>query len=848
MKMVRKEWKNLFKNKILLISVIAIAFIPIIYTSVFDKSLWNPFQEVKHLPVAVVNEDKSVTLMGQKVDVGNEVIQQLKKNDDINWHFVTQEEAEKGLKDMTYYSIITLPKDFSKSAASVLEDNPKKMEITYTTNGSANYLAEEITEVAANELEMKVRDQVVKSYTEAVDKVAKTMMASLGEAANGSEQLASGSGQLASGLTTYTNGVSQAANGSGQLTSGVNQLQQGIGPLSSGVNQLLNGSEQLSSALGEVDSSIRPLEANISGIDSGIAELSLAAQSMAIALQNFENNLNPGTQQQLSQQIATAQQQIQSLITNTSQLQKISMDASSVEKQSSEIASKINNISADVSVVNANINSAITNVISSTEGIDEGVKASIISQLTASVDSNLATINSQLNAKVADIQANLATLSQLSSSFSKQAGEVSSISSSMADNAHNVEAAINQTEAGIAQIQRATSNVPASVNAQSIVAQLNQLSGTLGTVATDLPKGVNGINQLASGSSELTNGLGQLQSKIPTLSNGVSQLDSGANQLQSGLNELQENSPKLLSGIDQLQAGADELASGLEKGVTESKTVKITNKTIDHFANPAGLKNEKYTKVENYGEALAPYIMSLALYVGCMLFNFIYPIRKTSMDGGTSRSWWLSKVTVGFVASSLMAIIQVTIMLLLGLPMYSIPLLYLTALVTAWCYMSLVMFLAMTFDDPGRFVAMILLVLQLGGAGGTFPVQLQAEFYQIIHPFLPMSYSLYALRNAIAGGISPQLLFKSYSILIILIIVCVSLLRISMNILMKKHKENVSALNDNQKLLAVETNTKTDLQNEIQANINKEQAEHDVTNEKETSQPNKDKKEEDKNE
>lgn len=136
--------------------------------------------------------------------------------------------------------------------------------------------------------------------------------------------------------------------------------------------------------------------------------------------------------------------------------------------------------------------------------------------------------------------------------------------------------------------------------------------------------------------------------------------------------------------------------------------------------------------------------------------------------------------------------------------------------------MSIVMFLAMTFDNPGRFIAMILLVLQLGGAGGTFPIQVQGQFYQTIHPYLPMSYSLYAFREAISSGISSQLLLKSYSVLIGLILVFVALLRYSMHILQTKHMHDVSAVNDNQKLLAVETTTKADLTNQIKANIQRE--------------------------
>lgn len=818
MNTIKKEWKNLFKNKILLVSVIAISFIPIIYASVFDKSLWDPFGNAKNLPVAIVNEDKPVTLMGQNLNVGDQVVENLKTNHDIKWKFLSEKEAENGLKNMKYYSIVTIPKNFSSSAASIIKNDPKKMEITYTTNDSFNYIAGEISEVAATELETQVRDQVVKSYTKALEQAGQQMLGALGEAASGSSQLASGSNQLASGLGQYTNGVAQATLGNEQLVTGLNQLQQGVGPLASGVNQLDDGSSILSSNLTSLDQSLSPLQNNLTQVDSGLNKLSNGAGELAIALQNFEDTLNPETQKNLFEQVSKAKQQLQELITNAAELQKISVDASGVESQSKEISNKLNTLSTDVSTANQSINQKIEELIKGNQELSEASQSSLIAELVQIVDSNLTNVQNDLDSKVADIQNNLTELSKVSLALSEGANEISQITQAMSLNTQVMSQAISQTESGIRQIQDATGKVPVSESAQEIVTQLNQLSGLLSKIAIDLPKGLNGMNQLAVGSTQLTNGLDALKNNIPTLSNGVTQLDNGSLQLQSGLNELDQNSPELMSGIAKLQSGAKELASGLESGVDQSKAIKITNKQINHFIDPTGLKNNQYSKVKNYGEALAPYIMSLALFVGCMLFNFIYPIRKVAFEGQSSTSWWLSKISIGFGVSTLMALIQATIMILIGLPIYNLGLFYFTALVSAWCYMAIVMFLAMTFDNPGRFAAMILLVLQLGGSGGTFPIQVQGQFYQIIHPYLPMSYSLYAFRNAISSGISHTLVIQSYSILFGLAILFTLLLGYSMKSLQKNFREDVSALNDNQKLLALETTTKEDLNTQIQKN------------------------------
>jgi putative membrane protein len=832
MKMVINEFKNLLKNKILMISVIAITFIPIIYTSVFDKSLWNPYGGIKDFPVAVVNEDENVELMGQKVNVGEKIIENIKTNKDIDWHIVDAKEAAKGMKDMKYYTIVTIPKDFSKSAASIMDDEPKKMELIYTTNGSYNYIGKEISEVAANELEIKIRDQVVEAYVSAVKQEADKMIGSLGEAAAGANELSTGTGQLETGIAQYTNGVSQADTGADKLAAGTEQLESAVGPLASGVDKLTSGSEKLSSALNQVEAGIQANQTRITALDGGVSSLSKAAQDMANALENFENHLSGETRSHLSEQIDYAQKQLADLVTNTAALNQASVDANDIEQQNAAISSKLQAVTGELGSTNQTITSQISAIIQENQELSDEAKSNLISNVSGIVDQNLANLDQSITTHITEVNGNLAVLSTLTAQLAQQASEMSQVTGSMAQNTGNIQDTLSAIQTGSQELDEAIGGVPKSEDARTIIAQLQELSGVLNTAAADIPTLETAVQQLASGSSQLTNGLGELNSKIPSLSSGVAQLNGGSDQLEAGLNELNSKSPELVAGIEKLQAGAEELASGLDEGVEKADSIKITHKTINQFVDPTSLKNDRYTKVNNYGEALAPYIMSLALFVGCMLFNFVYPVRKSSMDGQSSGAWWLSKVSLGFVVSSLMAIIQVTIMLLLGLPAYSVLALYVTALITAWAYMSIVMFLAITFDNPGRFVAMILLVLQLGGAAGTFPIETQGKFFQIIHPYLPMTYSLYAFRNAIASGISQQLLVKCFVILVSLIIVFLFLLRVSMAILQKNHLRDVSLLNDNQKMLALEIDDKERLAKQIKTTeekdvLNKEEMQHE---------------------
>ena len=91
--MIKNEWKSLWNNKILIIVVMAIIIIPVIYAGLFLKSMWDPYGNLDQLPVAVINNDKSVEYDGKTLSVGSDMVDELKDNDALDFHFVDSEEA-----------------------------------------------------------------------------------------------------------------------------------------------------------------------------------------------------------------------------------------------------------------------------------------------------------------------------------------------------------------------------------------------------------------------------------------------------------------------------------------------------------------------------------------------------------------------------------------------------------------------------------------------------------------------------------------------------------------------------------------------------------------------------------
>ncbi|WP_235500817.1 YhgE/Pip domain-containing protein, partial [Lacticaseibacillus zeae] len=383
-------------------------------------------------------------------------------------------------------------------------------------------------------------------------------------------------------------------------------------------------------------------------------------------------------------------------------------------------------------------------------------------------------LNSGINQLATKAPSLVDGVSQLYSGSGKVSGGLSTLNGqipTLTNGVSQLYSGSNQVSGGLNTLN---GQIPTLTNGVSqLYSGSNQVSGGLGTLNGQIPTLTNGVSQLYSGSSQVSGGLSTLNGQVPTLTNGVSQLANGAGQVANGVGQLNANVPTLVSGVNQLADGTSQITaqSGtLKSGSTQLKNgdkkfaktlsssakkvngITVTSDTKKMFAAPTKMSQKHYSYVPNYGHALAPYVLSLALYVGALVFNFAYPIRKVSKADGTATQWFFSKITIGAVVAVATAIVEATLIMAVGLNIDHVGQFYLTAILFSLTSMYLIMFLSMAFDNPGRFVAMVGLMLQLGGSGGTFPMEITNQFYNIIHPFLPMSYSIMNFRNAITSG------------------------------------------------------------------------------------------------
>ena len=291
---VRAEWANLRHNRMLLISCIALSIIPILYGGFFLGSVWDPYGNTEHLPVAVVNEDRGAVLNGNFVQIGQQTVDNLKRNHSMKWEFVSADEATRGLNNGAYYMRITIPRDFSAKAATVTTSSPQQSVVEYTTTPSRNFVGSVISNQAAQQVVRSVSTKVSTAYVSAVMAQVGELGTGLSQASAGAAALHGGGDRLAGGLAAYTRGVGRLSAGADSLQNGLSQLRTGSAALTDGLLQLQkrlpakNQIDQLIAGTKQVQNGVNTLAAQVSADNPEAARL---AAEITKESQAFTSNL-----------------------------------------------------------------------------------------------------------------------------------------------------------------------------------------------------------------------------------------------------------------------------------------------------------------------------------------------------------------------------------------------------------------------------------------------------------------------------------------------------------------------------------------------------------------------------
>ncbi len=285
---MKGDFKSAFANPIVTLLLIGIIILPSLYALINIQACWDPYERTSDVPFAIANLDNGTEMDGQMINIGNELVKDLKNNTKFDWTFVTEEKLREGVDRGDYYAGIIIPKNLSENLVSIAGDDPQQAKLEYVVNIKANPVASRLTDAGANAVYTALNAKIVEFINlAAYDKLGELqsgLASGASQLGSGGALLQSGASQVSSGASQVTSGASQLSQASGQVTSGAQAINQGAKNVSQGASLVQEGSEELQAA---VDPSLIPegpvkeYAQSSSQLAEGSSELAQGSQYLA---------------------------------------------------------------------------------------------------------------------------------------------------------------------------------------------------------------------------------------------------------------------------------------------------------------------------------------------------------------------------------------------------------------------------------------------------------------------------------------------------------------------------------------------------------------------------------------
>ena len=664
----RRDINRLSHNMVAMIVTIGVCLIPSLYAWFNIVANYDPYANTGNIKIAVANADKGTEneLIGE-LNVGEEIVQNLKKNDSLGWEFTDEKKAVQGVKSGKYYAAIVIPEDFSSSFVSILSGDMKQPQFEYYLNEKKNAIAPKVTGTGASTIQEQVNEEFIAAAAGSVSKILGQTAEQMGTQVDTVQESLIAKMQTAEeNLEEYQvvlENLNKTIDGSDDLINGTQETLDALkSAAASGAKSMNDGTDILAS----VRNSVGALSA---GLSDGLTQGADALSGISSAVGTDLGKLNEKVQN-VNEKIGNTITSMQDLISKNEEILTVlrELDNQVPGNPLSEIIEKLE-------TENQRHKEILKNLQTGNDSIGNAVNTSVqgLNQITSAIQ---------------DGQKNLQT--------SRVAFE------------RNVLPSLNQSLDSFAQLSGKVSGVLAGVEPSA--EQLKNVTGDLKQTLSDTKTAMESTKEA----------LDDVQKKLNTAITDLGALQSS--DIYLSLKEL---------------------------------TKKDTGEVAEFMHSPVQLETKSFYRVENYGSAMAPFYTNLAIWVGGIVLIAIFKMEVdkdekiksfTVTQGYFGR--WLLYVTTGLIQALIICLGDIY---LLKIQCKNPVAFVFAGLFASFVYINLIYALSITFKHIGKALSVILVILQIPGSAGTYPIEMTPAFFQFVHPLLPFTYGINAMREAIAG-------------------------------------------------------------------------------------------------
>lgn len=675
-KLFWRDIKNISTNWVAMVLIGGLIILPSLYAWFNIKASWDPYGQTEQIPVGVINEDEGATVRGEAIDVGGDLVDELKDNQDMGWQFVDRETAMNEVEYGNYFAAIVIPENFSETLASVISADPEKATVEYYVNEKINAIAPKITEKGAS----VIVDQISSEFISTVNGVIFDMFNDIGV-------------EIEKELPDIK-----------RFEHYVFTLEEHLPEIHQILEESLEDANHADDIIGKAQKLV-PEAKQVT--DNGLETI----DDTSAFLQDAENRLN-----EMAPQIENDLNKVQTIASNVDELlgeiQDADIDFSRGEEIKQELDTKIDEAIQQIGTIKELLEklqtyNASPDVESGGEGyslsddkIDQAlVKLDRLQSRLEEMRDNTAQIEQFIAEKKQDVAATLADLKQLSAHTSER------IDTFVKEYKETIEPRVFK------EITKAQSTL---AGARDI---LTEIQTTLPEVEDILAR--------------TDNNLGEGKDMLETVMGEFPYISDKVKQLADRIRDVQE------------ETDINEIIELLRNDPEAERSF---------FEEPVVLNENELFPIENYGTGMTPFYTVLAFWVGAILLISLLSVDVHDAEAFTGREVYFGRFFTFMAIGILQSLIATSgDILLIDVPVKESVWFVVFGLLISFVFMLIVYSLVSVFGDVGKAMAIVLLVLQIAGSGGTYPVVLLPEFFQVINPFLPFTYAVDIMREAVGG-------------------------------------------------------------------------------------------------
>lgn len=735
----RWDMKKIFTNPIAAIIAAGLMILPSFYAWFNIEASWDPYGNTGNLTVAVANCDDGYSLKGIQVNMGNSIVDSLAGNDSIGWRFMSKDDAVSGVESGEYYAALVIPDDFSKDMMSVLTPEMTRPSLEYYVNEKKNAIAPKITNTAMSTVQQQVNAAFVDQ-----------------------------------GMTMLCDTIIELYNkyADSDLSD--------ISPIDAekSLENTISILNQVSDHLNETQTLLGVFQDTGKTVDSLLTMVQKTLDRSAESLSKTEDTVNAvtGSADSLGASLTNVIDSLDALMDSTDE--SIGLIDGLLEDISSDIVSGADGAADAVE----NVNRAVERCITPVKRMKD-ICNSLADQLQQNLDGGMIEESHKVTITDPENPDQTITLS-LYDSYTKAIQSLRSAASRLSETEDQLELVSSELEEMISDLREGSRVTAADLD------RIQKDAGKAAELMTNAVKEFdrtakeeikNCSSYLADSADRLIDASGDLSAILPyldiTISGGRESLDSAGNVIDgtaaligsfnTTLKETIGNLKELKEDVHDIQSSVN-VKTVLEDalGIDFDNYTDNTAEFAQFISSPVNLDTKTLYHIENYGSSMTPFYSILAIWVGCTLLLALLKTEVRESEGIRLSRYRHYHLYLGrYCIFMLFAVIQAVIICLgdlyiLGIQCEAPVRFILVGVLAAITFSNIGYTLTICLGDVGKAIYIILLIIQVAGAGGTFPVELTPSFFNDLNPFMPFTHGINAMRECIGGFYGHNYLFS----------------------------------------------------------------------------------------